>query len=113
MAQLGIRSLNLVPNYWTVQYITGFSPGYLPTELLDIVGKLASIQILAIYGDIVLPPGLSGSSLSIDGLSQNLTTPISGQNSAFGGRIKQYTQDIITTLQRLEHSYKGINFVAL
>jgi hypothetical protein len=113
MAQIGIRSLSLVPNYWTVQYETGFTPGYLPTEMLDLVGKLAAIQILAIYGDLVLPPGLSGSSLSIDGLSQSLNTPIGAQGGAFSGRVKQYLLDITTTLQRLEHSYKGINFVAL
>jgi len=113
MAQLGIRSLNMVPNYWTVQYLTGWTPDKLPIEIVDIIGKLAAIQILAILGDLVLSPGLSGQSLSIDGLSQSLNTPISGQNSAFGGRVKQYLQDIITTLQRLERSYKGINFTVL
>jgi hypothetical protein len=113
MAQLGIRALNLVPNYWTAAYLTGYTPDYLPADMLDVVGKLAAIQILSIYGDLVLSPGLSGFSLSIDGLSQSLNTPISGQNAAFGGRIKQYTQDIITTLQRLERTYKGINFATL
>jgi hypothetical protein len=113
MAQLGIRSLNLVPNYWTVNYLTGWTPDALPQPIVDIIGKLAAIQILAIAGDLVLSPGLSGQSLSIDGLSQSLNTAISGQNSAFGGRIKQYTQDIKDTLQQLERSYKGINFVVL
>jgi hypothetical protein len=113
MAQLGIRSLNLVPNYWTAQYLTGWSPNKMPSEIVDIIGKLAAIQILAIWGDIILPPGLSGSSLSIDGLSQNITTPISSKNSAFGGRISQYTQDIKDTLQQLERTYKGLNFVVL
>ena len=113
MAQLGIRSLNLVPNYWTASYITGFAPGNLPPEVVDVVGKLAAVQMLAIFGDLILPPGLSGQSLSIDGLSQSLNTPISGQNGAFGGRIKQYTQDIVTTLQRLRNMYIGINFAVL
>ena len=113
MAQLGIRSLALVPNYWTASYITGFPPDNLPMDVVDIVGKLAAIQMLSIFGDIILPPGLSGSSLSIDGLSQSLNTPISGQNGAFGGRIKQYTQDIKDTLQRLRNMYIGINFVVL
>ena len=113
MAQLGIRSLNLVPNYWTAQYLTGWDPNNLPADLLDVIGKLVSIQILSIYGDIVLPPGLSGSSLSIDGLSQSLNTAISGQNSAFGGRVKRYIDDIPMTLQRLKGYYLGINFTVL
>ena|ERR1035437_7757835 len=113
MAQLGLRSLSLVPQYWNVQYLTGWTPDKLPMDLVDMVGKLASIQILGIFGDLVLPPGLSGSSLSIDGLSQSLNTPISAQGGAFSGRIKQYTLDIKDTLQRLRLSYTGINFVAL
>jgi hypothetical protein len=113
MAQLGIRSLNLVPNYWTVNYTTGWTPDALPPEIVDVIGKLAAIQMLAIYGDIVLPPGLSGQSLSIDGLSQSLNTPISGRNSAFGGRISQYILDIKDTLQRLRNMYIGINFAVL
>jgi hypothetical protein len=113
MAQLGIRSLNLVPNYWTVNYLSGWDPKGLPQEIIDIIGKLAAIQILAIYGDIVLAPGLSGQSLSIDGLSQSLNTVISSRGSAFSGRISQYILDIKDTLQRLEHSYKGINFAVL
>ena len=112
-AQLGIRSLNLVPNYWTLQYLTGFSPSYLPQEIVDVIGKLATIQVLAIMGDLVLPPGLSGQSLSIDGLSQNLSTPIGSRGNAFGGRITQYINDIKTTLERLRKMYLGINFAVL
>jgi hypothetical protein len=112
-AQIGIRSLNIVPNYWTVSYLTGFTPGAIPIEIMDVIGKLSAIQVLCVFGDLVLPPGISGSSLSIDGLSQNLSTVISGKNGAFGGRITQYLEDIKVTLQRLERSYKGINFAVL
>ena len=113
MAQLGIRSLNLVPNYWTTQYLSGFTPGNLPADIIDVIGKLAAISMLAIYGDLVLPPGLSGTSLSIDGLSQSLNTAIGSQGGAFSGRIKTYLQDIVTTLKSLERSFKGINFAVL
>ena len=113
MAQLGIRSLNLVPNYWTVQYLTGWTPDRIPLDIIDVIGKLAAIQMLHIGGDLVLPPGLSGTSLGIDGLSQSFSTAISQQGGAFSGRIKSYLTDIEVTLQRLERNYKGINFVAL
>lgn len=113
MAQLGIRSLNQVPNYWSAQYLTGYALDKIPPEIVDIVGKLATIPILAIYGDLVLPPGLSGQSLSIDGLSQSLNTPISAQGGAFSGRIKQYTLEIKEALLQLERVYRGINFTVL
>lgn len=112
-AQLGIRSLNIVPNYWTVSYLSGWAPDKLPMDVVDVIGKLAAIQMLAIMGDLVLPPGLSGQSLSIDGLSQSIQTPIGAKGNAFSGRISQYTEDIKTTLQRLRGNYVGINFAVL
>jgi hypothetical protein len=113
MSQLGLRSLNIVPQYWSVQYLTGWTPQKMPMELVDIVGKLAAVQILSIYGDVVLPPGLSGSSLSIDGLSQSINTVISAKGGAFSGRISQYLQDIKDTLLRLKITYTGVNFAVL
>ena len=112
-AQLGIRSLAMVPNYWNCQYLTGWAPDKLPSEIVDIIGKLASISILSIYGDIVLSPGISGQSLSIDGLSQSLNTVINARGGAFSGRIAQYLEDIKTTLERLKRNYLGINFAVL
>jgi hypothetical protein len=112
-AQLGIRSLAMVPNYWNCQYLTGWAPDKLPQEIMDLVGKLASISILSIYGDLVLAPGLSGQSLSIDGLSQSLNTVINARGGAFSGRIAQYLEDIKVTLERLKRNYLGINFVVL
>lgn len=112
MTQLGLQRHRNIPNYWTVQYRTGFD--VTPIELLDLVGKFAAIKVLTILGDLVFGnPGVSNMSLSIDGLSQSTGTVNGAKNSAFGGRITQYSSEISTTLKRLKMQYKGFNMASL
>lgn len=109
-AYFGMRAYSQVPNYWNVQYESGYLPGEIPSEIVNLVGLLASVPILGICGDIVLSvPGLASTSLSIDGLSQSL----SSKNGAFAERIKLYLEQIKTTSQRIKASYKGVQFVSL
>lgn len=113
-AYLGLTSYGQVPNYFTVQYITGYNYDDLPMDLLNIVGKYASINVFTILGDIPLgSAGITGVSLGMDGLSQNITTTLSSGNHAFSARVKQYAAEINDTLNRLKHYYKSIIISAL
>ena len=112
MTQLGLQRYRNIPNYWTIQYRTGFDT--VPIELLDLVGKFAAIKVLTIFGDLVFGnPGVSNMSMSIDGLSQSTGTVNGAKNSAFGGRITQYKDEISTTLKRLKMQYRGVNMASL
>lgn len=98
-----------VPNYWKVCYITGWEPHLIPKELISVIGKLAAIQVLAVVSENQFKiPGVSGSSLSIDGLSQNISTAISGQTSTYTGRIRTYMDLLIQELRNVEDLYRGI-----
>ena len=113
-AYLGLTAYGQLPNYFTTQYITGFSYDQLPIELVNVVGKMASLSVLGMLGDIPLgAPGVTGISLGMDGLSQNVTTTLSSGNGAFGGRIKQYTDEINRTLSRVKLIYKSLNISSL
>lgn len=113
-AYLGLSSYGQVPNYFTVQYITGYSYTDLPGDLMSIIGKIAAIQIFALMGDIILgKPGITGLSLGIDGLSQSINTTLSSGSTAFSGRIKQYSDEIDKTLLNLKSFYKHIVFSVL
>jgi hypothetical protein len=106
----GLRSFAQVENYWNIQYESGYLPGQIPEDIIQIISMLAAIPILGICGDIVLSTaGLSSTSLSIDGLSQSL----SSKNGAFEARIKLYSDRIIESSKRIKNSYKGIQFVSL
>jgi hypothetical protein len=110
---LGLVNANSIGSYWKIQYITGFDHDHVPYDILDVIGKMASIPILQQIGDIVLGPGISSTSLGIDGLSQSITSTNSSSTSAFGARIKSYTDSIEQTMKRLKGIYKGISFVGI
>lgn len=111
-SQVGLRSFRQVPHYWTVQYDTGFDK--LPFDLLNLVGMMASIPLLAIAGDLVFSsPGLASTSLSIDGLSQSLSSTASATFSAFSARILDYRKSIKETVARVSSFYKRFRFTSL
>jgi len=113
-AYLGLTSYGQVPNYFTVQYITGYDYDDLPMDLINLVGKLAAIGLFAVLGDIILgSPGITGISLGMDGLSQSINTSMSTGNHAFGARVKQYIEEINNSLGRIKAFYKGITLSVL
>jgi hypothetical protein len=62
-----------VPSFWKVRYTAGFPNGAIPKVVNDLIGTIAAMEVLsrlaATYGKS------SGSSLSIDGMSQSVSTP--------------------------------------
>lgn len=107
-----LTSFNTIPNYWSVVYCTGFKK--IPEDLLDIIGKLAAIGLFNIGGDIALGiGGYSGYSLSIDGLSQSITTTNSPTNAAYGARIDNYRKEILASLTRLKTYYRGVTITCM
>lgn len=112
-SQIGLQRYKNIPDYWRVQYVTGFSYKNVPEDLINVIGKLGSIGIWGIYGDIILGAGIANMSISIDGLSQSIGTTSSATNSGFGARIVQYQKEIKETLKRLKGYYKGFNFTVL
>jgi hypothetical protein len=105
---LGILGYSILPNYWQFTYCTGYSK--LPYDLLDLIGKMAAVDVFAIAGDLILNPGISSQSLGIDGLSQSASI---SSGSAFQNRIKQYQKDIDEQTKILRSKYKGITMLSL
>lgn len=113
-AYLGMTAYGQIPNYFRVQYVTGYNYDQVPTDLINLVGKMASISVFSLLGDIILgSPGISGLSLGMDGLSQNFSTTMSAGTPGYAGRIKQYLADIEQTVKRLKLFYKYTNFSTL
>ena len=102
---LGILGYSQIPNYWTVNYVTGYTK--LPMDLVNLIGMLATIGPLGIAGDLILSPGVSSQSLGIDGLSQSFNS------KAFDDRIKLYIGQIKEIISRLKSTYKGINISSM
>lgn len=112
-SQVGMQRFENIPDYWNMQYITGFDLDNIPTDLINLTGKLASIGVLNIAGDLVLGAGIASISLSIDGLNQALGSTSSAENASYSARIKMYTTEIKETSKRIKLVYDEIKFQVL
>jgi hypothetical protein len=130
------RSVNkFIPDVFRVAYTAGFGrppegswgfePGSepasishpdpkidkLPSDLKELVGKIAAFGPLNIAGDLLGGAGIASQSIGIDGLSQSFNTTSSATSSGYGARLIQYRQEIkdwMPTLQKYYHGSKTI-----
>jgi len=108
---LGFLGNSQIPNYWRGWYTTGFER--VPKELLNFIGKLASINLFHILGDLILGAGIASQSIGIDGLSQSISSTSSATNAGYGSRIVGYIADMKATWPKLVGHYKGFTMTSL
>jgi hypothetical protein len=105
LPNLGYLNAGMIPNYWQVTYVSGFDQ--VPADIMMVIGQLATMSLLSIAGASVLGiPGVSSTSLSIDGLSQSL----SASANAFGDRVKALGEDLTRRLPTLQGTYRGFSW---
>jgi hypothetical protein len=66
---------------------------------------------LNIAGDLIAGAGIATKSLSMDGLSQSISTTASATNAGYGARILQYNKHIEESMKTLKAYYTGISMV--
>lgn len=108
---VGYFGSRMIPNYWRLKYITGFLK--VPKDILNAIGKRASIDLFIALGDTILGVGTANKSISMDGLSQSLGTTASAMYSLFSARINQYEKDLTRSIPLLKSRYTGISFGVL
>jgi hypothetical protein len=77
----------------------------------DIIGMKAAMGPLNIAGDLIAGAGIASKSISLDGLSQSISTTSSATNAGYGSRIIQYTKQIDGMMEGMRERYQGINMV--
>lgn len=97
---LGFMGNQTIPNYWEMSYVTGFCK--VPRDLIGAIGMIAALNVFYVMGDILLSPGVSNQSISIDGLSQSIST-----QGAFKQRIDGYVNALKEMMPKLGSYYKG------
>jgi hypothetical protein len=111
---LGLVNTNQIGSYWRMSYITGFGCGdELPYDLINVIGKYASLNLFNVLGDLILGAGIASQSLSLDGLSQSIASTASATSGGYGARIIQYSNEIKESLKRLTGIYKGISITSI
>lgn len=111
--QLGSQHFLMIPDYWDLQYITGFDLDHMPMDLLNLVGKLSTFGPLGIAGDLILGAGIAAQSIGVDGLSQSISSTSSATNAGYGARIIQYQKEIKEAIPRIKLVYDEVKLSVL
>jgi hypothetical protein len=105
------NGLQYVPSLWRISYKAGFKKDQIPTQIKEIIGMKASMGALNIAGDLIAGAGIATKSISLDGLSQSISTTSSATNAGYGARILQYNKEVDARMKHLREYYGGINMV--
>lgn len=105
-----------LPQMWYIDYVAGYNLGEVPSDIRDIVAKLAAMDVLGIAGE-ALQAGVTSSSTSIDGLSESTGTTVSANSTLYQGHINQFQKDVDKFFDEkdggVRSSERGITFVVL
>lgn len=101
-----------IPHAIQIDYTTGFLAAEgVPADIKHVVGMYAAIGPLNIAGDLIAGAGIASQSLSIDGLSQAISTTSSATNSGYGARILEYLKEIKGMTPKMRAAYRGVGLV--
>ena len=80
--------------FYAVDYDAGYETSDdVPSDLRQMVGKMAAISLLNVIGDGLMS-GFSSSSLSMDGVSESFSSTQSATSAYFGARIAVYQKEV-------------------
>lgn len=98
-------------------YAIDYSAGYkdsdsVPSDLRQIIAKVAAISLLNIIGDGLMS-GFSSSSLSMDGISESFSSTQSATSAYFGARIAVYQKEVETYIKDNKYRFGFLPIGAL
>lgn len=105
------NGMQYVPSLFRISYKAGFKKDQIPAQIKEIVGMKAAMGPLNIAGDLIAGAGIATKSISLDGLSQSISTTSSATNAGYGARILQYNKEIEARMKGLREYYGGIQMV--
>lgn len=103
--------MDYVPDILRVDYTAGYRRGQVPRDIVELIGKVAAMGPLAIIGDLLLAPGVSGTTVTVDALMTNVRSTKESGQTAFSGRIRQYREDVRNDMKEIRRTIQGIRMV--
>nr|DAU31851.1 MAG TPA: hypothetical protein [Bacteriophage sp.] len=80
--------------FYSIDYTAGYKTSDdIPSDLRQIIAKVAAISLLNVIGDGLMS-GFSSSSLSMDGISESFSSTQSATSAYFGARIAVYQKEV-------------------
>ena len=91
--------------FYAIDYTAGYENcDEVPTDLRQIIAKVAAISLLNVIGDGLMS-GFSSSSLSMDGISESFSSTQSATSAYFGARIKVYQDEVKEYIQQNKYKF--------
>ena len=107
-----LQGIRLIPSFFKIKYLSGLEQ--MPNDIKMAVGKLSAILLSSVIGDVIMPLGISSQSLSIDGLSQSVSTVMNSQGNLLSPKINLYYKELFDPnsglINMLYNIYRGISF---
>lgn len=79
----------------------------MPADMKRVLGLMASLYPLMVAGTTLVGEGIASKSISVDGLSQSITTTANSETLAYGNRMKAHQAEIDKLLPYLRGRYTG------
>lgn len=102
-----------IPQFFEFEYTAGFEADCIPFAINNLIGLKAAIDIFNILGNLVIGAGIAASSLSIDGLSQSISTTASAENHAYSANVDRYSKQLERDIETVRRYYKGIQMAVI
>lgn len=94
------------PNFWESYYLTGYKE--IPEDVRDYIKLDVAKRAVIAIGDIVFGPGVSGYTLSTEGLSQSVSSSGGSEGGGvFAGTVKGWTKILDMKMKDLCRAYLG------
>lgn len=101
------RRFAYAPSMWEINYTCGWPVKDIPVDLKDAIGKMATISVLNVLGDILLGAGIANQSISVDGVTQSIGTTQSAENAAYSARQRMYQSELKEYMKMAKRVYSG------
>lgn len=109
---------NYAPQIHTVSYVAGLlppkdnlrvRPWEMPEDLRALICKRTLVDALEIWGELILKPGIAGTSISADGLSQSVQSAMSAENTGASARLILVKREIADLMEGLGNYFGDSN----
>lgn len=98
-----------IPHLWRVSYEAGMPAD---ASIFEVVSWIAASQLLIVIASAV-DAGIASQSVSVDGISESVSTTASAENSLYGANITELGKRIKEWFEKQGPSYSGIRVVVI
>lgn len=114
-SQIGLNAGSDAPQISDITYIAGMlppahdyrnNPWEMPNALKSLISKYVLKELIEIWGELILKPGIAGQSVSMDNMHESIQSTMSAENTGASARIR-LLNDAIKELEESMRNYYG------